>query len=209
MTSCLHSRRFAVLVSLVTLLVALPTLGQSSSQPPTFRRDPQAIAVLAQAFKALGGTVPPDSLASGTFARVSGSTSDTGSIQIMTRGYSQTAEKITAGCTTTSVVYSQGYSAQKNGSGTTRFSLERSLSSDSAMFPLITIAAAQDDELCIHHPRQCQDRAQEHPELFQDVAIASLATSQLSIQTPAPKSRSLRLEICLGHKTWVTREDSA
>jgi hypothetical protein len=135
--------RFAVLVSLVTLLVALPALAQSSPQPP-FQRDSQAIAILAQAFKALGGTVPPDSLASGTFARISGSTSDTGSIQIMTRGYSQTAEKITAGGTTTSVVYSQGYSGQKNGSGTSRFSLERSLSSDSAMFPLITIAAAQD-----------------------------------------------------------------
>lgn len=136
--------RFAVLVSLVTLFVGLPALAQSSSQPPVFRRDPQAITILAQAFKALGGTVPPDSLASGTFARVSGSTSDTGSIQILTRGYSQTAERLTVGGTTTSVVYSQGYSGQKNGSSTARFSLEKSLSSDSAMFPLITIAAAQD-----------------------------------------------------------------
>ena len=75
---------------------------------------------------------------------MSGSTSDTGSIQVLTRGYSQTAEKLTVGGTTTSVIYSQGYSVQKNASGISRFSLERSLSSDSAIFPLITIAAAQD-----------------------------------------------------------------
>lgn len=136
--------RFAVLLSLLTLFVVVCAPAQSGSQPPSFRRDPQAITILAQSLKALGGVVPPDSQASGTFARVSGSTSDTGSIQIMTRGYSQTVEKMTAGGITTSVIYSQGYSAQKNASGVNRSSLERSLSSDSAMFPLITIAAAQD-----------------------------------------------------------------
>lgn len=136
--------RYWLLVSLVTFFVVVLTLAQSSTQSPIFRRDPQAIAILAQTFKALGGIVPPDSQASGTFARVSGSSSDTGTIQIMTRGYSQTAEKLTVGGATTSVVYSQGYSVQRNASSTIRFSLERSLSSDSAMFPLITIAAAQD-----------------------------------------------------------------
>lgn len=134
--------RFVVLVFLAQFF-AVVTFAQSTSQP-IFRRDAQALTILAQTFKALGGVVPPDSQASGTFARVSGSTSDTGSIQVMTRGYSQTVEKVTSAGTTTSVIYSQGFSGQKDASGITRFSLERSLSSDSAMFPLITIAAAQD-----------------------------------------------------------------
>lgn len=108
-------------------------------------QDPQGLAILTQTFKTLGGTLPIDSQASGTFDRVSGAVEDTGTIQILTRGYMQTAETITSGGNTTEIVYSQGYAAQKDEKGSSLFSLEYALSSDSAVFPLITIAAAIQD----------------------------------------------------------------
>ena len=41
----------------------------------------QGLAMLTQTFKALGGTLPVDSQASGTFNRVSGAVEDTGTVQ--------------------------------------------------------------------------------------------------------------------------------
>jgi hypothetical protein len=106
------------------------------------QRDPQAVAIATQAYKALGGALPTDSRAIGNYNRVIGSSKDTGSIEILTRGYDQTSQKITNSGGTTQVVYSKGYASQWDQSALTRFTLERSLSSDSAVFPLMVIAPA-------------------------------------------------------------------
>jgi hypothetical protein len=126
----------------ITIAFTLLLLAVSSAMAT---QDPQGLAILTETFKALGGTLPVDSQASGTFDRVSGAVEDTGTIQILTRGYTQTAETITSGGNTTEVVYSQGYGAQKDDKGSTLFCLEYSLSADSAVFPLITVAAAIQD----------------------------------------------------------------
>jgi hypothetical protein len=106
------------------------------------QRDPQAVAIATQAFNALGGSVPADSRATGNYDRIAGSSEDTGNIEILTRGYDQTSEKITNSGGTTQSVYSRGYASQKDQNGVARFTLEKSLASDSAAFPLVVIAPA-------------------------------------------------------------------
>jgi hypothetical protein len=131
-------------MSMLRLITAF-VLALVVTSSATAAQDPQGLAILTQTFKALGGTLPVDSQASGTFDRVTGGIEDSGTIQILTRGYTQTAETITSGGNTTEIVYSQGYAAQKDEKGSALFSLEYSLSADSAVFPLITVAAAIQD----------------------------------------------------------------
>ena len=130
---------------LVVLSLGLVAVSHSFAQDQGVPRDAKAIAILTQTFKALGGSLPADSQASGTFDRVAGSTKDSGSIQVLTRGYTQTSETLAVGDTTTQLVFSQGYAVQKDDRARVRLSLERSLSSDSAIFPLVLVAAAVQD----------------------------------------------------------------
>lgn len=114
----------------------------AASPPAPAQRDQQALAVAAQSFKAMGGTLPSDSRAVGSYSRVKGSSRDTGSIQILTRNTDQTAEVLTNSAGSTQVVYSRGYASQKDASGATPFDLEESLASNSGMFPLFIVAQA-------------------------------------------------------------------
>jgi hypothetical protein len=106
------------------------------------QRDSQALALAAQSFKAMGGILPSDSRAIGTYARVAGSSQDAGTIQILTRNTDQTLELQTNSAGSTLVVYSRGYASRKDVNGVTVFDLEKALASSSPVFPLMVVAQA-------------------------------------------------------------------
>ncbi len=113
------------------------------------QRDRQAIAIVAQAYKALGGAVPLDSRAIGNYDRIVGSSEDSGTLEIDTRGTSQTAERIINAEGVIQTVYSRGYASQKDATGVHYFTLEKSLGSNSVVFPLPILASVMLDPASI------------------------------------------------------------
>jgi hypothetical protein len=118
--------------------------SQSSSQQtaPVVQRDPQAVALLQASVKAMGGTVPSDSVATGNVTIVAGSLTSNGTIQILTRGTNQSSEQSTLPESTYTVIYSQGLADETLNSTTTGIPLERAATSQSVCFPLPFLAAA-------------------------------------------------------------------
>jgi hypothetical protein len=113
-----------------------------SQQIPASQRDGHAITLATQAYHALGGTLPSDSKIQGNYSRVVGSSQDSGTIEVLTRGLNQTSTKITNSEGTAEVVYSRGYAVQKDQKGIERFTLEKSLASIASVSPLVIIASA-------------------------------------------------------------------
>jgi hypothetical protein len=118
--------------------------SQSSSQQtaPIVQRDPQAVALLQASVRAMGGTVPSDSVATGNVTIVAGSLTTNGTIQILTRGTNQSSEQTTLPSSTYTVIYSQGLADETINSTTTSIPLERAATSQSVCFPLPFLAAA-------------------------------------------------------------------
>jgi hypothetical protein len=84
-------RRFALSALLAILVLSVvPTFTQTSTstQPPV--RDPQAFALLQAAAAALARMPPGDSMATGSVTLAAGSTTDQGTIRVLTKGTSQT-----------------------------------------------------------------------------------------------------------------------
>jgi hypothetical protein len=127
----------------VCLCLLLPL--SSAAQQPSPQRDPQALSVAMQAYNALGGAMPGDSRAVGTYARTIGSSADSGTIEILTRSSNQTSEKLTSFGKTSQLVYSRGYASQLDQDSVTQFVLEKSLASSSAIFSLPLIANGLQD----------------------------------------------------------------
>jgi hypothetical protein len=127
-------------------LFLLPTVSISSQQPQSLPaapvRDPQAVAILQHAIAAMGSNSPADSSATGTVSVVEGSTTQSGSIQILTRGTSQTAETITLPDGQRAVVYSNGDAKETKGSQSSNPPLQLILTDQCADFPLPTIQSA-------------------------------------------------------------------
>jgi len=129
--------RLAVAVLFFALsIVMIPAVSAQA------QRDSQAVAIAKLAYQALGGTLPNDSRAVANYDRVAGDSEDTGTIEVLTRGADQTSEKLTNSGGTTQVVYSRGYGFQKDVKGISRFTLEKSLASNSVVFPMVVIATA-------------------------------------------------------------------
>jgi hypothetical protein len=106
------------------------------------QRDPQATALLQSSLRAMGGSVPSDSVANGTVVIVAGSLTTSGTIRILTRGTDQTSEQLSLPQSAETTVYSRG-AANATANGTTQvLSLERTASCQSAVFPLPFLAAA-------------------------------------------------------------------
>ncbi|SRR6266403_781741 len=83
--------RFAL--SFLLIFIPSPRLNsqQSTSAQP---RDPQAIALLQSSVRAMGGSVPSDSVATGSVVVVAGSLTTSGTVRILTRGTDQTLEQL-------------------------------------------------------------------------------------------------------------------
>ena len=75
---------------LVVGLLAVPTVCLAQQ---AVTRDPQAALLVAKAVMAMGGTVPSNSLATGTVELVEGSLQESGTVRILTRGLDQTREE--------------------------------------------------------------------------------------------------------------------
>jgi hypothetical protein len=128
--------RFLVLFLACCLSLAAPP----SSQQPTAQA-PQPLTLLQQSVIAMGASVPPDSVATGSITIVAGSETQTGKIRILTRGIDQSSEQITTSDGTSTTTYSQGWASSSDPNmPLTVDSLELSLSSQSALFPFPLIS---------------------------------------------------------------------
>ncbi len=130
---------YAFVISLFCVSLAAQQPAATPTPAPS-QRDPQAVALVQRAVIAMGGAAPSDSTATGTVTIVAGSKTSTGTIHVLTRGTSQTAEQITADAETSSVTFSDGLAATDVGSGPTQLPLEATYTRRSAIFPLPLLA---------------------------------------------------------------------
>src|SRR6267143_4713989 len=129
---------FLILISDLPFSQQTATTAQIAA--PT--RVTQAVAVMQKSYAEMGGTIPNDSVANGTVQIVAGSLTETGTIQILTRGTKQSLEQVTTPSATRSVVVSQGQANEKIGTLVRSLYLERAASSQSVLFPLVLVADA-------------------------------------------------------------------
>jgi len=137
----------AVLSVALGFLFSIPMFGRqvadSTQTPTTVQRDPQAVAILHKALSAVGGSVPADSVATGTVTIVAGTKTENGTIRILTRGTDQTSEQIQlSDARQNSVIYSRGRANEVLSGAVKPASMELSASSQSPAFPLPLLLAA-------------------------------------------------------------------
>ncbi len=127
--------RFPRLVSFgLALLLISASLPAQQSPPP--QRDPAAISLIQKSVAAMATNAPADSSATGTITIVEGSSTLTGTVQILTRGTGQTAETITLSDAQRAVIYSNGDAKEVNGTQSTIPPLELIVTDQSPDFPL-------------------------------------------------------------------------
>lgn len=124
-------------ILLCVLLLVLPVVSQQSATS-----DPQAQAAISQSVKAMGGSTPADSAASGSVQIASGSGSYSGTFQITTRGILQSREVLKTSDGTQDHVYSLGQASTVSGTTVTPVSLQQGCSFQAAFFPLPLLQAA-------------------------------------------------------------------
>lgn len=130
------------LFRLGSLLPCCVLFSLSSAAQQPLQRDPQALVILQQALAAMGGAVPANSVATGNADLVAGSTKETATVRILTRGLYQSIEEIQTQGGSQRIVYSQGRAAESQGSSVRHLGLERVVTSQALAFPLPFIAAA-------------------------------------------------------------------
>ena len=131
------------LVFFLSLAVSSTIAPQTTQPAPTTpTRDTQSVAIFGQAVKAMGGSVPSDSTATGAITRVAGSLTENGTITILTRGTSQTSEQIAMPSGQTVVIYSNGQAMETTPSGSSVAFLELVVTDQSPDFPLPWLVAA-------------------------------------------------------------------
>lgn len=162
--------------------VALLTFGpeivfaQQSVPPPASlspQRDPQALALLQQAVAAMTPTPPSDSSATGSVTVVEGSTTQQGTIQILTLGTTQTSETLSLPAGQRTVIYSNGASKEIFGPESTNPRLQSVLSDQTVDFPLPFLAAAlnnPDESFSYIGQETLNDRAAQHVQLWNSFA---------------------------------------
>jgi hypothetical protein len=128
--------------ALAVLLGALPlpVLAQTptASQAPT--RDPQAVARLQASAAAMAKASPADSVATGTVTLVAGSSTDQGTVRILTRGTAETAVEVQTSNTSWTVTYSSSKASRADGTTTKSLYLEQAASSRCVYFPYPVIS---------------------------------------------------------------------
>jgi hypothetical protein len=137
--------KFASVISsflLLTLSLRAQQPAPQQSTPTPLQRDSQALGIVAQAFRALGGTVPSDSVANGTVDIIAGSTRDHGTILILTRDLDQTLEEISTSTEVKKVTYSKMLASQTMTGTMKHLPMELVVTSQSAWSPLILLARA-------------------------------------------------------------------
>jgi hypothetical protein len=133
--------RLGPLFALSFLFFATAIQAQQSPAPTVPTRDPTAIALLQESVGAMAMSAPSDSSATGTINVVEGSTNQSGSISIQTRGTGESAEIINLPEEQRSVIYSYGEAKEVNGTESVNLPLELILVDQSADFPLPLLSA--------------------------------------------------------------------
>ena len=114
-----------------------------TSQTPA--QDPQAVSILQQSIKAMGGTVPADSTATGTIQTSAGGQVSEGTIEILTKGTAETLVQRTMNDGTWTTIYAYGQANDVLGSSVVILPLEPTVTSQAPEFPLPLIGGLLND----------------------------------------------------------------
>jgi hypothetical protein len=120
-------------LALTFCLLLIPFSARSQQ---TTIQSPQAVALLQSTLAAMGGSAPADSVATGTVSVTLGSLSETGTVRISTRGTDESMEQFTTPSRQRTVIFSKGLGNENVGSEVQTLHLERSVTSQSPLFPL-------------------------------------------------------------------------
>jgi hypothetical protein len=123
----------------ISFLFSISVAAQQTGTPP--QCDPQALALLQQAIAKMGGSVPSDSVASGSITIVAGSSTQSGTGQFLTRGSDQSSEEIVTPSNDRTRIFSRDQGAENSGGSLRTLSLELSASTQSTIFPLPLLAS--------------------------------------------------------------------
>lgn len=130
----LISNRLPLFFICAILLCALPGFAQLS-------RDPAAVNAMTAAITRMGGIPPLDSVAIGDAVLITGDTHERGTVRILTKSLSRTAELYEVPSGSKSHAYLDGIATEKNSAKSSELSFEAALSSQSVLFPLPWMAA--------------------------------------------------------------------
>ncbi|MGH9745215.1 MAG: hypothetical protein ACRD59_03795 [Candidatus Acidiferrales bacterium] len=138
-------RRFALVAHLafpflLSLNQAAFAQAPVSSTAPTSVRDAQAVALLQASAAAMAKASPSDSVATGSVTLVAGSTTQQGTIRILTKGTSQTSVQVQTPDAAWSVIYSNSLASRSDGTSAKPLYMEQAASSRSAYFPYAIVA---------------------------------------------------------------------
>ncbi len=125
----------------LSCMFSAPVVGQQVA-PQAPQRDPQAIAILQQSLAAMGRVPPADSVATGAVVTVAGSTTEHGTVRILTRGTEQTSEQLQMPGGVRSLTYSQGQARHIEGATARSLQMELVVTSQCPDFPLPILAGA-------------------------------------------------------------------
>jgi hypothetical protein len=114
--------------------------GQTSTTTSTPAQDPQAIAALQQSYKAMGGAVPADSIATGNIEVVAGTQDSKGTVRILTKGIRESSLQLTMPDSVTTTIYASGQANEINNNTVAVSPLELGVASQAPDFPLPLIA---------------------------------------------------------------------
>jgi hypothetical protein len=134
------------MTSLITVVLCFSALFSSFAQQGA-AVPVQASAVLQKAVVVMGN-LPADSTASGSITMIDGSSDNSGTIDITTRGTDQTSELITVSNGVSKATYSRGSASDTQHLSTkSHFSLELAATTQSAVFvlPLLTNVLSSSD----------------------------------------------------------------
>lgn len=153
---------FSALVAFTCSTQANPNARQAVSQAvPAPQRDPQAVAIVQQAVKAMGGAAPTDSTATGTINLVAGSQDENGTITILTKGTAETSEQINLPSGQRAITYSNGQASEATPSGSGSAAMQLAVTDQCPIFPLPQLlgALANPDESFLYIGEETLDGA--------------------------------------------------
>lgn len=124
-----------------SLLLSVTTVQAQQAPMLAPTRDPTVTALLQKSVAAMALSAPSDSSATGNITIVEGSTTQSGSISIQTRGAGDTAETINLPDGQRAVIYSYGDAKEVNGTQSVSPPLELVVADQCADFPLPLLSA--------------------------------------------------------------------
>lgn len=136
-------RSMLLLVSF-SFLISAPLCAQqvsSGTATPAAVRDPQAQTILQSSLQAMGGSVPSDSVATGSISTVAGAQTSSGTVTILTKGLNESSVQVTTSNTSQTTVYANGEASLTTGGTLSALSLESAATSQAGEFPLPLIGA--------------------------------------------------------------------